>query len=304
MAETFLATRLKDNGPGFRVALKQVLPELLGHSPGMREEFLERFAREARIGATLDHPNIVRVVDSGVLDGRPYMAMQLIEGCSLAALIKSCAEATTPLPPTVLMHIACDLAAALEYAHRHDVLHRDVSPGNVLLSDAGQCRLSDFGVARLVTEDLGLTRTQAFMGKVPYVAPEVFHGMADELSDAYSLGVTLTEAAIGRRLFPSSTVHESMAARVQTDVYQLLLDTRRDLPERFRRVAYRAHKPRPKRSSKRRRSAHPIRTDGRKHDEHGGASARGACEDDEQDGRRSAECAHRGPQQWKRSVFG
>ena len=233
MAETFEATRIKEYGPGFRVALKQVLPELLGHSPGMREEFLERFAREARIGATLDHPNIVRVVDSGVLDGRPYMAMQLIQGCSLAALIKSCAEATTPLPPTVLMHIACDLAAALEYAHRHDVLHRDVSPGNVLLSDAGQCRLSDFGVARLVTEDLGLTRTRAFMGKVPYVAPEVFHGMADELSDVYSLGVTLTEAAIGRRLFPSSTVHESMAARVQTDVYQLLLDARRDLPGGF-----------------------------------------------------------------------
>ena len=132
MAETFEATRIKENGPGFRVALKQVLPELLGHSPAMREEFLARFAREARIGATLDHPNIVRVVDSGVLDGRPYMAMQLIQGCSLAALIESCAERGTPLPPTVLTHIACDLGAALEYAHRHDVLHRDVTPGNVL----------------------------------------------------------------------------------------------------------------------------------------------------------------------------
>ena len=233
MAETFLATRLKEHGPRFKVAFKQVLPELLGHSPAMREEFLERFAREARIGATLDHPNIVRVVDSGVFDGRPYMAMQLIQGCSLAALIKSCAEATTPLPPTVLLHMACDLAAALEYAHRHDVLHRDVSPGNVLLSDAGECRLSDFGVARLVTEDLGLTRTQAFMGKVPYVAPEVFHGMADALSDAYSLGVTLTEAAIGRRLFASSTVHQSMAARVQTDVSKVVVATRSDLPEGF-----------------------------------------------------------------------
>ena len=92
MAETFEATRIKDNGPRFRVALKQVLPELLGHSPAAREEFLARFAREARIGATLDHPNIVRVVDSGVLDGRPYMAMQLIEGVSLAALIRICAE--------------------------------------------------------------------------------------------------------------------------------------------------------------------------------------------------------------------
>ncbi|NNE20786.1 MAG: sigma-70 family RNA polymerase sigma factor [Myxococcales bacterium] len=233
MAETFEATRIKDNGPGFRVALKQVLPELLGYSPAMREEFLARFSREARIGAKLDHPNIVRVVDSGVLDGRPYMAMQLIEGVSLAALIRTCADREMELPPTVLTHIACDLGAALEYAHRHHVLHRDVSPGNVLLSDAGQCRLSDFGVARLVTEDLGLTRTKAFMGKVPYVAPETFHGMADELSDVYSLGVALTEAAIGRRLFPSATVHESMAARVQTDVHGLLVDARRDLPAGF-----------------------------------------------------------------------
>jgi RNA polymerase sigma factor (sigma-70 family) len=199
----------------------------------MREEFLARFAREARIGAKLDHPNIVRVVDSGVLDGRPYMAMQLIQGCSLSALIRTCSEREMALPPTVLTHIACDLGAALEYAHRHHVLHRDVTPGNVLLSDAGECRLSDFGVARLVTEDLGLTRTKAFMGKVPYVAPETFHGMADELSDVYSLGVTLTEAAIGRRLFPSATVHESMAARVQADVYEILVDARSDLPQGF-----------------------------------------------------------------------
>jgi RNA polymerase sigma factor (sigma-70 family) len=233
MAETFEATRIKENGPGFRVALKRVLPELLGHSPSMREEFLARFAREARIGAKLDHPNIVRVVDSGVLDGRPYMAIQLIQGCSLSALIRICAEQGMQLPPTVLLHIACDLGAALEYAHRHHVLHRDVTPGNVLLSDAGECRLSDFGVARLVTEDLGLTRTKAFMGKVPYVAPETFHGMADELSDVYSLGVTLTEAAIGRRLFPSATVHESMAARVQTDVHQILDGARSDLPDGF-----------------------------------------------------------------------
>jgi RNA polymerase sigma factor (sigma-70 family) len=233
MAETFEATRIKANGQGFRVALKQVLPELLGHSADMREEFLARFSREARIGATLDHPNIVRVVDTGVLDDRPYMAMQLIQGCSLSALIRTCSEREMALPPTVLAHIACDLGAALEYAHRHHVLHRDVTPGNVLLSDAGECRLSDFGVARLVTEDLGLTRTKAFMGKVPYVAPETFHGMADELSDVYSLGVTLTEAAIGRRLFPSATVHESMAARVQTDVYEIVVGARRDLPEGF-----------------------------------------------------------------------
>ena len=281
MAETFEATRIKESGPVFRVALKQVLPELLGHSDSMREEFLTRFAREARIGAKLDHPNIVRVVDSGVLDGRPYMAMQLIQGCSLSALIRSCAERGMELPPSVLTHIACDLGSALEYAHRHHVLHRDVTPGNVLLSDAGECRLSDFGVARLVTEDLGLTRTKAFMGKVPYVAPETFHGMADELSDVYSLGVTLTEAAIGRRLFPSATVHESMAARVQTDVLRLLLSARNDLPDGFAELLARLtshdRNDRPTADEALTR----FEQDGREHHQHGGASARGAREDHE-----------------------
>ena len=131
------------------------------------------------------------------------------------------------------MHIACDVAAALEYAHRHEVLHRDVTPGNVLLSKTGECKLSDFGIARVLSDDLGLTRTRAFMGKFPYVAPEVFHGRADALSDIYSLGVTVTEAAIGKRLFPSPTIEEGMVVRSRTDVKEVITASRSDLPEGF-----------------------------------------------------------------------
>lgn len=231
MAETFEATRA--HGLGFRVALKQVLPELLVRSETKEKEFLQRFSQEAQIGAKLEHPNIVRVVDTGILGGRPYLAMELVDGVSLSRLLNVSGREERLLPSFVVMHIACDVAAALEYAHRHGVLHRDVTPGNVLLSKTGECKLSDFGIARVLSDDLGLTRTRAFMGKVPYVAPEVFHGTADALSDIYSLGVTVTEAAIGKRLFPSPTIEEGMVVRGRTDVTEVITASREDLPECF-----------------------------------------------------------------------
>jgi RNA polymerase sigma factor (sigma-70 family) len=233
MAETFEAMRGGANGHGFRVALKHVLPELLGRSKDKEKEFLQRFSQEAQIGAKLEHPNIVRVVDTGILGGRPYLAMELVDGVSLAKLLNVCRRQERLLPAFVVMHIACDLAAGLEYAHRYGVLHRDVTPGNVLLGKTGECKLSDFGIARILGDDLGLTRTRAFMGKIPYVAPEVFHGDADARSDLYSLGVTITEAAIGKRLFPSPTIEEGLAVRGRTDVKQVIIASRSDLPDGF-----------------------------------------------------------------------
>jgi len=233
MAETFEAMRGGANGHGFRVALKHVLPELLGRSKDKEKEFLQRFSQEAQIGANLDHPNIVRVVDTGILGGRPYLAMELVDGVSLSKLLNVCRRHERLLPAFVVMHIACDLAAGLEYAHRYGVLHRDVTPGNVLLSKTGECKLSDFGIARVLSDDLGLTRTRAFMGKIPYVAPEVFHGDADARSDLYSLGVTITEAAIGKRLFPSPTIEEGLSVRSRIDVKRLIAASRDDLPEAF-----------------------------------------------------------------------
>ena len=233
MAETFEATRTHANGHGFRVALKQVLPELLGRSEDKEKEFLQRFSQEAQIGAKLEHPNIVRVVDTGILEGRPYLAMELVDGVSLSKLLNVCRRQERLLPSFVVMHVACDVAAALEYAHRHGVLHRDVTPANVLLSKTGECKLSDFGIARILGDDLALTRTRAFMGKFPYVAPEVFHGRAGASSDLYSLGVTMTEAAIGKRLFPSPTIEEGLAVRGRTDVKQVIIASRSDLPDGF-----------------------------------------------------------------------
>ena len=105
MAETFEATRTHANGHGFRVALKQVLPELLGRSKDKEKEFLQRFSQEAQIGAKLDHPNIVRVVDTGILGGRPYLAMELVDGVSLSKLLNVCRRQERLLPSFVVMHI-------------------------------------------------------------------------------------------------------------------------------------------------------------------------------------------------------
>jgi RNA polymerase sigma factor (sigma-70 family) len=165
--------------------------------------------------------------------------MELVEGVSLARLLNFCRRKERLLPSFVVIHIGCDVAAALEYAHRHDVLHRDVTPGNVLLSKTGECKLSDFGIARVLSDDLGLTQTRAFMGKFPYVAPEVFHGYADARSDLYSLGVTITEAAIGKRLFPSPTIEEGIAVRSRTEVAEVITASRDDLPEGFARMMMR-----------------------------------------------------------------
>jgi RNA polymerase sigma factor (sigma-70 family) len=200
---------------------------------------LRRFSQEARIGAKLEHPNIVQVIDTGVFGGRPYLAMELVDGVSLAHLLNFCRKEERLLPSFVVMHIGCDVAAALEYAHRHGVLHRDVTPGNVLLSKTGECKLSDFGIARVLSDDLGLTRTRAFMGKFPYVAPEVFHGHADARSDLYSLGVTITEAAIGKRLFPSPTIEEGLAVRSRTNVKDVIRALRQDLPDKFAQMMMR-----------------------------------------------------------------
>ena len=168
MAETFEATRTHANGHGFRVALKQVLPELLGRSKDKEKEFLQRFSQEAQIRGQARAPE--HRAGGGHGDSRrspvprdgargrrvPFQAAQRLPaaGAAVAVVRRACTS-------------ACDVAAALEYAHRHGVLHRDVTPANVLLSKTGECKLSDFGIARVLSDDLGLTRTRAFMGKIP-----------------------------------------------------------------------------------------------------------------------------------------
>ena len=190
MAEVYRAhDRLLDRP----VALKVLFPEL-----SVDRSFVERFRREAQAAANLSHPNIVPVFDWGEDTGTYFIVMEYIDGRPLSSILKSAG----PLSPERTADIGAHVAAALGYAHKHGVVHRDVKPGNVLITDDGQVKVTDFGIARAVNTEESLTQTGAVMGTATYFSPEQAEGLGvDSRSDIYSLGVVLFEMVTGRPPF-------------------------------------------------------------------------------------------------------
>ena len=194
MAEVYRAhDRLLDRP----VALKVLFPEL-----SVDRSFVERFRREAQAAANLSHPNIVPVFDWGEDTGTYFIVMEFIDGRPLSAILKTAG----PLSADRTADIGAHVAAALGYAHKHGVIHRDVKPGNVLITDEGQVKVTDFGIARAINTEESLTQTGAVMGTATYFSPEQAEGMGvDARSDIYSLGVVLFEMATGRPPFLGDT---------------------------------------------------------------------------------------------------
>lgn len=219
MAEVFLA-RLK--GPGDferRLVIKRVLPGLASET-----EFTRLFEHEARFAALIEHPNVAQVFDFGHdAEGRPWLAMEYVDGASVRALLKAASEKREQVDPRLVAHVFARVAEGLAAAHDLvdpktreplHLVHRDVSPDNVLVSRHGAVKVSDFGIARAMVK-AGTTRPDEMRGKLRYLAPEQLRGEAPTSAvDVWAMGVCLFEALAGRRPFPEENEGQTVTAIV------------------------------------------------------------------------------------------
>lgn len=208
MGEVFLARQRGVAGVDRLVVLKTVLPHL-ARDPG----FIERFVDEMRVSMLLTHGNIVQVYDVGEEGGRYYMAMEWVEGLDLREVLLRLDRAGRSIPEEVALHILVEAGKGLAYAHaRRDpmgrplaLVHRDISPANVLISNDGQVKITDFGVA-IATSRLSFSIPGTLHGKVAYMSPEqVLGGDLDGRSDQFSLGVVAYEMLCGERPFDAES---------------------------------------------------------------------------------------------------
>jgi TonB family protein len=204
MAEVFKARMKGVEGFQKIVAIKRILPHLTEN-----DEFVTMFIDEAKLAAQLQHPNIIHIYDLGKIERSYYIAMEYIDGKDLRSLLRGLEEKKQRLPLGMALYIASRLAAALDYAHRKRdfqgramaLVHRDVSPQNVLISLDGDIKLCDFGIAKAASK-ASHTRAGALKGKLQYMSPEQAWGKdLDHRSDIFSLGLVLYEMVTGRKAF-------------------------------------------------------------------------------------------------------
>ena len=202
MGRVYLA---RDTRLGRLVALKILAPERMNNPRA-----IARFQREARVGAQLQHENLVRIYDFGESNGRFFLVMEYIEGKTIGALITS----QGPMPAPTAARLARQIALGLEHAHRKGLIHRDVNPYNVLVTHDGIAKLADLGLAIDLAEEERVTREGATVGTFDYVAPEqARHSHAADIrSDIYSLGCTLYHMVAGQVPFPSPSLPEKLFA--------------------------------------------------------------------------------------------
>lgn len=236
MAQVFLAHREGPEGFAKPYVIKWILPQY-----AQDEQYAKMFITEAKVAALLDHPNIVHVFDFEIEDGNYYLVMEYVAGASLAAIMKANRRRGTPLGAQIAVEIGAAIAHALSYAHElatHDgrtldLVHRDISPGNLLVSRDGAVKLADFGVVKtsMTTTEVGVVN-----GKWAYMSPEQISGLAvDKRSDLFSLGIVLYEVITGERLFRAENA-AATASRVMNAVIRPPSALVSDLDPRLDRI--------------------------------------------------------------------
>lgn len=250
MAEVWRAELLGTEGFTRPVALKRILKSLV-HLADHRAMFVQ----EARLTAQLDHPNVVQVHDFGEDDAGLYIVMEWVEGLSLRDLLDVCTQHETKISPALAAAIGIEVLRGLEAAHENQhfdedgtakplpIIHRDVSPSNVMLSVRGVVKLADFGLARALHRAnlQRMTPAGVVKGKLAYMAPEVVQGRpASPVSDLYSTGVLLWETLAGRRLFDRKTDYDIVMSLVRGERAAPIATLRPDVPPVIAQVVDRA----------------------------------------------------------------
>jgi serine/threonine-protein kinase len=243
MAEVFLAKAAGPRGFEKTLVLKRILPHLAED-----EAFVEMFLGEAQLAARLDHPNVVQIFDFGEVDGSYFLAMEYIDGPTLRRLIKRSTELKQPLSAAVCAKMVASAAEGLAFAHELTdpetgaplgLVHRDISPENVLVSRQGAVKVVDFGIAKVAGQS-HRTATGVVKGKIAYMPPEQLQAKAmDGRVDVYALGIVLYELLTGKRPFEATT-DVSMMQAILFEPFVPALKRRPDLPEAMQRILERA----------------------------------------------------------------
>jgi serine/threonine-protein kinase len=248
MAEIYLARQKTELGATRLCVVKQILPGLAGDP-----KFSEMLVHEAKLAARLSHANVVQVFDLGRADGRLFIAMEYVEGFDLNDLLGRCSRARVPLPFELAVHVLREALRGLDYAHRRTddegkplgIVHRDVSPSNLLVSFEGEVKVCDFGIARandmLAAGSSAHELAEAVKGKAGYMSPEHAAGQPiDARADVFAAGVVLWELAAGRRLYKGGDGADSLLEQARrAEVPELPAQGLPD-PEKLRAIVRKA----------------------------------------------------------------